>query len=78
MENNLELFVNGTNDTIGQINLYGDEPISLPDGSTYNGCDTAAGPINMSSTGALPANRKNRLHMPFRNVYQLRSQGLAG
>ena len=58
--------------------LFGDERISLPDGSTYNGCDTAAGPINMSSTGALPANRKNRLHMPFRNVYQLRSQGLAG
>lgn len=58
--------------------LFGDEPISLPDGSTYNGCDTAAGPVNMSNTGSLPANRKNRLHMPFRNVYQLRSQGLAG
>lgn len=58
--------------------LFGDEAISMPDGSTYNGCDTVAGPINMSNTGALAANRKNRLHMPFRNVYQLRSQGLAG
>lgn len=58
--------------------LFGDEPISLPDGATYNGCDPAAGPINMSNTGTLAANRKNRLHMPFRNVYQLRSQGLAG
>ena len=35
MENNLELFVNGTNDTIGQINLYGDEPISL---NIYSRC----------------------------------------
>ena len=58
--------------------LFGDERISLPDGSTYNGCNTAAGPTNMSSTGTLPANRINRLHMPFRNVYQLRSQGKAG
>lgn len=58
--------------------LFGDEPISLPDGSTYNGCDPVAGPVNMSNTGTLAANRKNRLHMPFRNVYQLRSQGLAG
>jgi len=58
--------------------LFGDESVSLPDGSTYSGCDTDAGPVNMSNTGTLPSNRKNRLHMPFRNVYQLRSQGLAG
>jgi type IV pilus assembly protein PilW len=58
--------------------LFGDERISIPDDSTYNGCNTAAGPVNMSNTGTLAANRKNRLHMPFRNVYQLRSQGLAG
>ncbi len=56
--------------------LYGDEPIDMPAGSTYIGCDGTA--VNMSSTGALAAARKNRLHMTFRSVYQLRSQGLAG
>lgn len=58
--------------------LYGDERISLPDGSTYNGCDTTALPTDISNTSALLANRKSRLHLTFRNVYQLRSQGLAG
>lgn len=61
--------------------LYGDESISMPDGSKYTGCelDSSGKPveINMSSTGKLPDNRKNRLHMAFRSVYQLRSQGRA-
>lgn len=56
--------------------LYGDERIDLPAGSTYTGCDGVA--VNMSNTGTLPAIRKNRLHMVFRSVFQLRSQGLAG
>ena len=56
--------------------LYGDERIDMPAGSTYSGCDGAA--VNMSTTGTLPADRMNRLHMAFRSVYQLRSQGLAG
>lgn len=56
--------------------LYGDETIDIPAGSTYIGCDGSS--INMSSTGTLAANRKNRMHMTFRNVYQLRSQGRTG
>lgn len=55
--------------------LYGDELINTPDGSTYNDCNGTA--VNMSSTGALSAARKNRMHMTFRNVFQLRSQGIA-
>lgn len=58
------------------IVLYGDESIQTPDGSTYTGCD--GNPVNMSNTGSLPINRKNRLHMIFKSVYQLRSQGLVG
>ena len=58
------------------IVLYGDERIDMPAGSSYTGCDGTA--VNMSSTGTLPANRKNRLHMTFRTTYQLRSQGLTG
>lgn len=58
------------------IVLYGDEPIDMPAGSSYTGCDGTS--INMSNTGTLPANRKNRLHMTFRTTYQLRSQGLTG
>lgn len=56
--------------------LYGDEAIDLPAGSAYIGCDGSS--INMSSTGSLAANRKNRMHMTFRNTYQLRSQGRVG
>ena len=60
--------------------LHGTEVIDMPAGTSYVGCsnDPAATPINMSSTGTLPAARKNRMHMTFRSVYQLRSQGLIG
>lgn len=54
--------------------LYGNEVIDLPAGSSYTDCDGVTN-INMVTLGA-PRNR--RLHMVFRNVYQLRSQGLAG
>ena len=57
------------------IVLYGTEVIDVPAGSQYKGCDGAN--VNFSSTGALPAQRKNRLHMTFKKVYQIRSQGLA-
>jgi type IV pilus assembly protein PilW len=54
--------------------LYGNESIDLPAGSSYTDCDGAT-PVNMT---ALAAPRNRRMHMVFRNVYQLRSQGLAG
>jgi type IV pilus assembly protein PilW len=56
--------------------LYGDEVIDMPAGSEYVGCDGKK--VNMSSSGSLDSSRKNRMHMSFRNVYQLRSQGLTG
>ena len=62
--------------------LYGDERVDMPDGSTYIGCDVDANgkgvAVDMSATGTLSADRKNRLHMAFRSVYQLRSQGRTG
>ncbi|MCO5103624.1 MAG: PilW family protein [Burkholderiaceae bacterium] len=60
--------------------LYGDEPIDMPAGSDYTGCVDADGnglfdKVVMTS---LAGARRNRLHMAFRSVFQLRSQGLAG
>ncbi|MBA4112659.1 MAG: prepilin-type cleavage/methylation domain-containing protein, partial [Verminephrobacter sp.] len=53
--------------------LYGDEAIDLPAGSNYTDCDGAT--VDMSTlTGA----RARRMHVPFRNTFQLRSQGLVG
>lgn len=53
--------------------LYGNEPISMPAGSSYTGCDGTA--VDMTTlTGA----RAQRMHIAFRNVFQLRSQGLVG
>lgn len=54
--------------------LYGNEKIDLPAGSSYTDCDGATA-VNLI-TLAEPRNR--RMHMVFRNVYQLRSQGLTG
>jgi type IV pilus assembly protein PilW len=52
--------------------LYGIEPIDMPAGSSYTDCD-GTNAVNMTTlTGA----RASRIHMVFRNVYQLRSQGL--
>ena len=53
--------------------LYGAEAIDMPAGSTYTGCDG-----NSIDLATLAAPRRNRLHMVFRNVYQLRGQGVAG
>ena len=62
--------------------LYGGERIDMPNGSTYTGCDFDEDgnnvKVDMSSTGALPDARKNRLHMAFRSVYQLRSRSRIG
>lgn len=53
--------------------LYGTEAIEMPaDGSsTYRDCDDSA--IDMA---ALTGDRARRMHIRFRNVFQLRSQGL--
>ncbi len=53
--------------------LYGNEPIDVPSSvSKYTDCDgTTAIDIN-TQTG----DRARRMHMVFRNVFQLRSQGL--
>ena len=58
--------------------LYGNETINIPAGSTYKGCDGAD--IDMTTLPADTATikRKNRMHIAFRNAYQLRSQGLTG
>lgn len=59
--------------------LYGDEPIDLPQGSSYTGCgndpDSAKNKIDMTT---LTGVRARRMHIAFRNVFQLRSQGLIG
>jgi type IV pilus assembly protein PilW len=54
--------------------LFGNEKLNLPAGSTYTDCDGATA-VDLT-TLAEPRNR--RAHMVFRNVYQLRSQGLTG
>lgn len=52
--------------------LYGVEPIDMPAGSSYTDCDGTTS-VNMTT---LTGTRARRMHMVFRNVYQLRSQGL--
>lgn len=51
--------------------LYGTEPIDMPSGSSYTDCSG-----NSVAMDTLSGNRTRRLHMAFRSVYQLRSQGL--
>lgn len=54
--------------------LYGDEAIDLPSGSEYTRCDGTTKEDMSTLTGI----RAKRMHMTFRNVFQLRSQGLIG
>lgn len=51
--------------------LYGSEPIDLPAGSSYTDCKGDSVDIT-----TLTGPRKNRMHLLFRNTFQLRSQGL--
>ena len=51
--------------------LYGSEPVDMPAGSSYTDC--AGTSVNMTT---LTGERKSRMHLLFRNTYQLRSQGL--
>lgn len=71
----------GAKDKWGQVQavevclvLYGTEPIDLPAGSTYTDCDGTT-KVDMTT---LTGERAKRMHLVFRNVYQLRSQGLIG
>ncbi len=54
--------------------LYGSEAIDLPAGSNYTDCDGTTA-VDMST---LIGTRARRMHVAFRNVFQLRSQGLIG
>ena len=54
--------------------LYGNEAIGMAAGSTYTDCDGTT-QVDMA---ALPGERARRMHIAFRNVFQLRSQGLMG
>ena len=51
--------------------LYGNESIDLPAGSSYTDCDGSK--VDMTK---LTGERARRMHLAFRNVFQLRSQGL--
>lgn len=59
--------------------LYGTEPIDLPTGTdtatvkSRSYIDCAGTSVDIAS---LTGTRKNRMHIVFRNVFQLRSQGL--
>ncbi|MFY3386913.1 PilW family protein [Paracidovorax sp. MALMAid1276] len=55
------------------IVLYGTEPLDLPAGSTYTDCDGTL--VDMTT---LAGQRARRMHLAYRNVFQLRSQGLLG
>lgn len=52
--------------------LFSAEPIDMPAGSSYIDCDGTTEVDMTTLTGV----RAKRMHMVFRNVYQLRSQGL--
>lgn len=51
--------------------LFGSELIDMPSTSTYMDCSGST--VNMTT---LSGSRAKRVHMVFRNVFQLRSQGL--
>ena len=53
--------------------LYGNESIDLPAGSSYTDCDGSK--VDMTK---LTGQRARRMHLTFRNIFQLRSQGLLG
>lgn len=60
MNNKLELFVNGIGSTIGQIDLYGDEPISLSI-SIQDIKDISKRSSTVSQTFTIPANKNNNV-----------------
>ncbi|MNT26884.1 hypothetical protein D3C72_1624840 [compost metagenome] len=64
--------------------LFGNERMDIPTDIKYTDCDGAT-TVDMSSAtatdmsgSAIGTARAGRMHMVFRNIYQLRSQGLIG
>jgi len=53
------------------LELFGQEAISVPEDSSYQGC---RGPVAYSN---LPPPRQQRMHLTMRSIFQLRSQGAA-
>lgn len=53
--------------------LYGMESIDMPSGTNYTDCNGTA--VDMASLNGI---RARRMHITFRNVFQMRSQGLIG
>lgn len=57
--------------------LYGAEFVDLPPGSAYLGCHWGTdGQFASVDVTALAGERQHRVHLVFRRVFQLRSQGL--
>lgn len=54
--------------------LYGSEPIDMPAGSSYTDCEGNS--VDMTALADADVHRRNRMHLLFRNTFQLRSQGL--
>lgn len=54
--------------------LYGKESIDMPSGASYTDCDGTTQVDMTTLTGV----RAKRMHIAFRNSFQLRSQGLVG
>lgn len=52
--------------------LYGNETLDIPPGTSYTDCDGST-PVDLTN---LAAPRKRRMHLVFKNIYQLRSQGI--
>lgn len=55
--------------------LFGNEAIDMPAGSSYTDCDGVT-QVDMTTQSVSNPPRRNRMHLVFRNVFQLRSQGL--
>ena len=56
--------------------LFGTEPIDMPTGSTYSSCtQNTDGTDKTVDMTTLTGTRAKRMHMRFRNVFQIRSQG---
>lgn len=51
--------------------LYGSDIVDMPTGSSYTDCSG-----NEIDIKTLSGKRQNRMHMVFRNIFQVRSQGL--